>query len=59
MRDSIAVSSEMMGYWKRNVTMTATLMELQPATQAFYDERERLALGQTTRYKPLFLNMFM
>ena len=25
----------MMGYWKRNVTMTATLTELQPGTQAF------------------------
>ena len=50
MRHSIVVSSEMMGYWKRNVTMTATLIELQPGTQAFCDERERLALGQTTRY---------
>ena len=50
MRHSIAVSSEMMGYWERNVTMTVTLIELQPGTQAFCDERERLALGQTTRY---------
>ena len=30
--------------------MIATLVELQPGSQAFYDERERLPLGQTTRY---------
>ena len=58
MPHSIAVSSEMMGYWERDVTITTILMDLQPGTQAFSDKRERLALGQTTWHLPLFLNLF-